>query len=382
MWCGSKRLRLLCLLGISLVISACHRPETVSSGDILVRGSGVAPQLEFACCEHGIEEMQGLFSQADVIAILKDLHATVAIPTLDFSLQRADVVRLLNRQGIPVVAWMLLPKEQGHYLTADNSPAAVARFADFQRWTHDSGLQWRAVGLDIEPNYAELAQLRGHRWRMTKTLLRRSLNGERVRRAHQAYSSVVDQIRSYGYPVQIYEMPYIPAERRAHSTLPDRVLGTVDVQGDEDYLMLYTNIARPVGAGMIWSLGSQSWGIGIGSTDGNGAPGTGNGPLDWDEFARDLIVAGHFTRHVGIYDLEGCVRQGFLPRLRTFDWGQSVAIPAESVQRARRLGFIVRCSLWVISNLIYLLLGGILIAVWWWRRRRIRSREPDARSSS
>ena len=350
------------------MIGACRTPETKSrgeaSGGIQVPGPGVAPQLGFACCEHSIEEMQSLFSQAGLIENLKDLHATVAIPILDFSSQRADVVRLLNRQEIPVVAWILMPKTQGYYLTADNAPAAVARFAEFNEWTRNYSLRWRAVGLDVEPNVAELSQLRGHWSRIATTLLRRGLDVSRIRRASQTYSSLMDQIRSHGYPVQIYQMPYIAAERRTLSSLPHRLLGTIDLRGDEEYLMLYTSSARPIGAGMIWSLGSQAWGITIGSTDGDAVPGTGSGPLDWDEFARDLIVASHFTRHIGIYDLEGCVRQGFLPRLIPFDWSKSVTIPAESVQRAKRLGFIARSSLWIISNLIYLLLAGILLVIW------------------
>ena len=46
-------------------------------------------------------------------------------------------------------------------------------------------------------------------------------------------------------------MPYIPAERSAHSSILDRLLGTVDVRGNREYLVLYTNVARLVGAGMI-----------------------------------------------------------------------------------------------------------------------------------
>jgi hypothetical protein len=362
---------LLCLLGVALA-TACRRPQT--SADIHVHGPTVAPQLEFACCEYSIDETQKLFSDPSVIEALKQLHATVAIPTNDLSPQRADAVRLLNHHGIPVIAWIVLPREQGYYLTADNFPAAATRIADFNKWTRDNDLQWRAVGLDIEPNVAELSQLRGHRWRLAATLLRRSLNGARIRRAQKAYYSLVDQIRTLGYPVQIYQMPYIPAERSAHSTLPDRLLGTVDVRGDEDYLMLYTNNVRAVGAGMIWSLGPQAWGIGIGDTDANGTPGAGTGPLDWNEFSRDLIVASHFTPHVGIYNLEGCVRQGFLPRLLTFDWSQTATIPAASVERARRLGIVSRSTLWILSNLIYLLLAAIIIAIGWrWWHRRSRS---------
>jgi hypothetical protein len=365
------------LLGILLLIGACRTARVTgareSSNGIRILGPGSPPHLGFACCEYGVEQMQSLFAQPDLIETLKDLHAAVAIPTQDFSPQRAGVVRLLHRAGVPVIAWIVLSREQGYFLTVDNGALAAARIADFERWTHDYGLQWVAVGLDVEPNFPELAQLRGHWWHLVMTLLRRSVNGGRIRRAREVYSQLVDQIRSRGYPVQIYQMPYIPAERSAHSSLPDRLLGTLDVRGDEEYLMLYTSNARPVGAGMIWSLGVHAWGITIGSTDGDTTPGTGNGPLDWEEFRRDLIVASHFTKQIGVYDLEGCVRQGFLPRLQTMDWSQSVTIPEASVRRAVLIRFFSRSTLWIGSNLIYFLLAaGILLLTCLFLRRRFR----------
>lgn len=101
--------------------------------------------------------------------------------------------------------------------------------------------------------------------------------------------------------------------------------------------------------------------------------GTGTGPLDWDEFNRDLIVASHFSKHIGVYDLEGCVRQGFLLRLKDMDWSASVTIPARSISRAKRFGLILRMVLWIGSNLPYLILAVFLFLLFWRvRRRRIR----------
>jgi hypothetical protein len=344
------------------------------SQGIRIQGSGVPPHLGFACCDHGIEEAQTLFANPAVISALQNLHAEVAVAILDFSPQRADIVRRLNQQGIPVVAWIMLSKEQGYYLNADNAPEAVARISDFDQWTRSQDLQWAAVGLDVEPNFSQLIELRSHRWQLATTLLGRILDGGRILRAQKAYSTLIRQIQSRGYRIQIYEMPYVPAERSVHSSLPDRLLGTVNVHGDEDYLMLYTSYARAIGAGMIWSLGPHAQSIGIGSTEGNAAAGSGSGPLDWTEFSRDLIVASHFTTRIGVYDLEGCVRQGFLPRLKAMDWGQSVVIPAASIRRAERLGFVARCVLWLASNSPWLLALGLLLIAWIMWRRRNRNR--------
>ena len=362
-------------LFVAVLNGVCFASADTSTA-IRVQGSGVPPHLTFACCERGIAEMQSLFADPGLILSLHKLQATVAIPILDFTAPRAEVVRHLYREGIPIVAWIVLPKEQGYYLTADNEAEAATWVDSFEQWTRQQGLHWAAVGLDIEPNVADLAQLRGHPWRLFSKLLGRSMDAGRIRRARKAYSTLIDSIRARGYVVQTYQMPYIPAERRVHSTLLDRLLGTVYARGDEDYVMLYTSNARPVGAGMIWSLGPGDQGIVIGSTDGDGVPGSGNGPLDWNEFSRDLIVASHFTERIGVYDLEGCVRQGFLTPLLTVDWNGSVEIPAASIQRARRFGVLIRSALWIGSNLSYLIPSAFFLIVIciWWRRRVARKR--------
>lgn len=340
-----------------------------NSGDIRVQGPGIQPELGFGCCDQGLDEARRLFAQQGVVQQLKALHAAVAIPASDFSPERAALVRQISQQGIPVVAVLALPADEGSYLNADNAPQAAARFADFEQWTRAQQLHWAAVGLDIEPNFGQLAQFREHRWRLIATLAQRSLAMGRMERAQQAYAQLVEQIRASGYPVQTYQMPYVPAERGVHTTLADRLLATPEVSGDQDYVMLYTSFARPAGAAVIRLLGQQAWGIAIGSTSGPGTPGEGFGPLDWAEFSSDLIVASHFTRHIGVYNLEGCVHQGFLPRLLTLDWSQTVVIPAASVQRANQRIGLVRAVLWVGSNLFYLIAVALIVIWLLWRVR-------------
>jgi hypothetical protein len=300
---------------------------------IRVQGPGVPLQLMFACCDQGTDQMRDLFANPSVIADLKDLNAGLAVAILDFTPERAHLVRRLNQAGIPVIAWIMLSKEQGLYFNEENAPQAVARFAAFDAWTRGQGLRWDGVGLDIEPNFAELATLKGHRLRLLTTLLWRAADGRRVLSARQSYSALIRKIQSCGYLVQTYQMPFLPVEREAHSSLIDRTLGTVDVRGDEEFLMLYTSFARSIGAAMIWTLAPHSQAIAIGSTAGDSNAGADAGPLNWDEFSRDLIVAGHFSRIIGVYDLEGCVHQGFLARLKTFDWSQSFTIQADAIRR-------------------------------------------------
>ena len=321
--------------------------------------------------------MLALFADHDVVAALHDLHAQVAVAIADFSPERAHVVRFLNEQQIPVIAGVMLQTKDGPYFNADNAAEAPAQIVAFEKWTRENGLRWDAVGLDVEPNFGELAALKNHRWRLTATLLRDSLDGKRIERAREAYSALIRQIQSQGYPVETYTMPYGPVERNLHTTLLDRLLGTVDVRGNENDVMIYTSYALPVGSAIILELGPDAQGIIVGVTDGLPPAGSGFGPLDWDEFSGDLIVASHFAHHIGVYNLEGCVRQGFLPRLETMNWGGAVVIPASSVARAKRHVMVLSVALWIGSNLLYLAAAALLLAVfciWWRRARRFKSK--------
>jgi hypothetical protein len=362
----------LCVLLVNILF-VVPAGAAAAPADISIQGSGVQPQLGFACCDQGIDKMQALFADPAAVAALRDLRAQVAVAIADFSPERAKVVRMLNQQQIPVIAAVMLQTKDGPYFNADDVAEAPAQIAAFEKWTQDNGLHWAAVGIDIEPNFSELAALKNHPWRLVTTLVPDALDSKRIGRAQEAYSSLIRQIQSQGYPVETYTLPYGPVEQMVHTTVLDRLLGTVDVKGDENDLMIYTSYARPVGSAIILDLGPGAQGILVGITDGPPPSGSGFGPLDWDEFSSDLIVASHFAHHLGVYNLEGCVQQGYLPRLKTMDWGRTVVIPAASVSRAKRHVMAFAIALWVLAHLLYFIAATFLLAIWRiWRIRRHR----------
>ena len=378
MWhAGIMRRRASCLTLFACLCGLLAAPlARASSPDaISVQGSGTQPQLGFACCDQGIAQMQEMFAHPDVVVDLKSLHAQVAVAIADFSPERAKVIRMLNQQQIPVIAAVMLQTKDGPYFNADDVAEAPAQIAAFEKWTQDNGLRWAAVGIDIEPNFGELAALKSHPWRLVTTFVPNAFDSERMQRAREAYSALIQQIQSQGYPVETYTLPYGPVEQMVRTTVVDRMLGTVDVKGDENDLMIYTSYARPVGSAIILDLGPNAQGIIVGITDGPPPAGSGFGPLDWDEFSSDLIVASHLTHHVGVYNLEGCVQQGFLPRLRTLDWGRTLVIPAASVSRAHRHVRAFEIALWTLAHLLYFIAAIFLFTIWlfWrWRLRRHR----------
>jgi hypothetical protein len=359
----------LCLILFAATAATGASPADINA-DISVQGSGQPPQLFFACCDQGVSAMQALFADPQVISDLQELHASLALAVSDLSSERAQTVRQLNAARIPLIAWIELPPEQGTYLNADNAPLAAAAISSFEKWSDQYGLQWEGVGLDIEPNYTQLANLREHKWRLVRMLATDYFDRSRIYRAREAYGSLIHELRLRGYVIQTYQMPLIAAERRAHTTLLERLLGIVDSRGDEEVLMLYSSFVPKLGAGMVWALGPDAQAIAIGNTQPNPRAPANGAALDWKELSRDMIVASHFSHQVGVYNLEGCVEQGFLSRLKMMNWNQSVLISAEEVRESTKMRRVIGTFLWVgtflpvIAAVIFLLLAGL---VWRWR---------------
>jgi hypothetical protein len=309
----------------------------------LVTAPYTPPRLTFFC-ELRAEPLQALFADPAVLGHLTALGASVSLGLLDLGAERAAVVRRLHEAGIPVIAWQLLPAEQGYWFNLDNAPQATARYAAFREWTAAHGLQWDGVGLDIEPDLHELQQLLSKRWRQVLTLLRRLRRGEQLRRARGVYGALIARIRADGYRVDTYQLPLIVDERQARSTLLQRLLGIVELSADREVLMLYSSFVRPHGELVLGSYGPQARSIGIGSTGGGvELPGLIEvPPLTWDELSRDLRLARRWSSDVHVFSLEGCVRQGFLPRLRAFDWAAPVEAPRKT--QARRMELMRRAA--------------------------------------
>lgn len=370
------------LVGCSLVVSEMpsqaedetHANDSQSK-DVYVPGPGTRPQLMFACCDQGKEALSSLFANPAVFADLKELHAGLAIPSNDLSPDRAQFIHKLNEAGLPVTAWIVLPSEEGYYVNANNAAETARQFAEFEKWSNENSLRWNAVGLGIEPDFEEF---QWSKWRLASTMLRRSFEGGRVLAARQAYTALIHQMQAHGYRVQTYQLIFLADERKAHSTVLERLLGLVDVRGDEEVLMTYSNFNHKVGAAMVWSYGQDTQTVAVGSTlsSGNSALDAKYGPLNWEEFSRDVVVASYFSHEVGVYSLEGCVRQGFLPRLKTMDWNQGVEIPAAALASMYRFRAVIQGILWTASHVLYFATL-FLIALIWLVRHRIRRKHAS-----
>ncbi len=318
-------------------------------------------------CELDGETLERLFSDPSVTDLLVQLGGRVSLGIVDFSARRAAVVRRLNRVGIPLIAWQLLPRGEGYWYNMCNAPQAAARYARFLEWTEREGLQWSAVGVDIEPDIGEFQQLLTRKGRLLRSLWSRGCGIRRFCDASAAYHSLVLRMQADGYPVHSYEFPFMVDEQRAGSTLLRRLLGVTDVPSDQRVLMLYTSFFRPFGPSFLWSYAKEVSAVGVGIT-GGGVELEGvrhPDPLSWEEFSRDLRLAACRCADIHVFSLEGCVQQGFLRPLLDFDWDLPVQPPRSRAALLNALRTVLQALLWLVSRPL-LLVGilAVLLGLW------------------
>jgi hypothetical protein len=344
------------------------------------------PQLIFFTELEAADEAE-LLKQPGLIDTLATHRYGIAMGMLDFSPERAALVRHLGERAIPVTAWLLLPHAAGYWLNVENYPQAVAQYRIFRDWAKAEALSFVAVGLDIEPSIQHLADLMQLRSIPLFSRVAAARGNALFPAASEAYNNLVAEIRSDGYAVHTYQYPFMIDERRTATTLVQRMLNIVDLPADIEVIMCYSSMiphhifGNDLGGALVAEYGLYADSIGIGSTGGGIVldPETGERApsLSWDAFARDLRLAAGFTDLIHVFSLEGCVAAGYFERLHDFDWSVPVHIPLPYRLTMRTLRTGIRLSLWWSRFGFTVLgwLGWVVVAVMLGRRalQRLRS---------
>lgn len=330
------------------------------------------PKLKFFC-ELDAKSIAELFSDREVVDALKDLKAGVSIGLLDLSQERADVVKKLNANGIPVTAWLILPKEEGYWANAFNVDQMIAFYKEFIVWTGVHGLRFIGVGIDIEPDINEIKLIVNKKSGVIPIYLRRLTKFNQVRRSETKYHELINQIQADGFFVETYQIPIIVDERKARSTLIRRLTGLVSVKSDRDVLMLYSSFIRPYGTGLIGSYAPEADAIGIGSTGGGVEIGVNLGlPITWEELSRDIQLGWYYKDHIYIFSLEGCVQNNYLEKIIMLDWDQPILLPVSNISKINRVRSLLWLTLWVSAYLwkILVVAIGVVIIFQFEKKRR------------
>jgi hypothetical protein len=309
------------------------------------------PRLTFFC-ELDEPNLHELFANPTIINTLLELSASVSLGILDLSSSRAATVKKLNKACIPVIAWLLLPEEQGYWFSVNNVDHAVSFYQEFKKWTDEHQLKWDGIGLDFEPDINDIKQIIENKLGILSIIFPGIFNYRKFRRAQLEYHDLVLKIQNDGNQLESYVFPFIVDERSVRSALLNRAIGLVDVPTNREVMMIYTSIFRPYGPGVLWSYARHSQITAVGITGGGVDLGIGDQkPLDWDEFSRDLRYAWFWNEDVYIFSLEGCVRQGFLDRLLVFEWDYPMITPLEQSNMVDRLRRYSRSALLAITYL-------------------------------
>ncbi len=337
------------------------------------------PNLTFFC-ELEPEALDELLNES-LVSDVRALNARISLGLPDLSARRAKAVRRLNEAGVPVIAWLLLPKDEGYWLNLRNSGPAFRRYLDFLEWTERENLKWAAIGLDIEPDMREIAELARKNLRILPEYARRLFARREWQKGLASYKKFIDRIHEDGFKVETYQFPLLEDERRARSSMLQRIFGIVDLPSDREVWMIYSSFVRPHGAGMLASYAPQAQSIAIGSTGGGVDLEFGDfEPLSWDEFAHDLRLSWYWCNDLYIFSLEGCVRQGFIEKLKGFAYDFPIILPEASTLQVEGWRRSLQSVLWFFSHLVLILgaiLGGFLL---WKGLRRLLSVRSNSRS--
>jgi len=322
------------------------------------------PKITFFC-ELDAAALVELFSDPAIIEDLNYLDAAISLGILDFTPERAAVVKRLNDAGVPVTAWLLLPREEGYWFNMKNAPQAADCYQAFKEWTAHYKLSWDCIGLDIEPDIQEMSALAKKRREIAPVILRRLFSDGVLLHARSAYNALVNRIGHDGYKVESYHFPLMIDERKAGSSLIQRLMGVVDFPTDREVFMLYSSFLRPDGAGVLWNYAPETRAVGIGNT-GGGVEISGEinpPPLSWQEFRRDLLLARHMNKTIYVFCLEGCVKQGFLTLLKNFNWEQPVDLPQASANKVARIRRWLRVVLWLSAHPLLLVVCLLALSI-------------------
>ena len=318
------------------------------------------PRLSFFN-EQESRELETLFADSTLIPALKGLGAEVRMGMLDLSPERAGVLRALNKAEIPVVAWLLLPKEQGYWFHSGNAAEAMARYREIRDWARAQGIAFAGIGIDLELDMQDLELFRTHKLKLLARVVGRLYDREDFLRAREDYRMLIEEVRRDGYPIESYYVPFIRYETEEGRTALQQATGFMDLETDKDIPMLYTSfMGNPYGTLKVLAIDEGLKQVAIGSTGGGFDPTLPS--MSWDDLAYDLRVASRTAEEIHIFCLEAAVEKGFLPRLAGFDFTAPVAEHPEQVTAVEsQVKTVMRIS--ALLSHPTLLMGGLLIVL-------------------
>lgn len=280
------------------------------------------PHFSFFCELQG-KEFNELFADSALINQLVKMKASVRVGLHDFSPERTLTIQKLNQAGIPIVAWLLLPEEDGYWFNMYNGAKAEKRYADFKTWTAENQLKWEGIGIDLEPDMNDIKLAITHRWKFAWKAYKRLYDNQSLKDGKAIYERLIATMKADGYTVESYLIPFIYEERVKNTTSAQKLMGIIDIKTDIEIPMLYTSAMNNPAIIPIYHQGQMP--VALGSTGGGVViEGIEMKAINWDNLERDIRIASQFTNEIHIFCLETSVQQNFLTKIESIDFNQKV----------------------------------------------------------
>jgi hypothetical protein len=292
-------------------------------------------------------ELAQFFADTSIIPTLNELNAEIRMGLLDLSPERVQVVKKLNEAGIPVVAWLLLSKEEGYFFHSGNGELAIQRYKDIKKWADNNELGFAGMGLDLELDFNDIELAKHHKWQLIKSLTARLYDEQQIVDGRKTYNRLLDLIKADGYQVESYYASFVKDEAKNGTTSIQQLTKFLDVKLDKEIPMLYTSFfGNPYGVITIYGQNENLKHVALGST-GGGIDTTMN-TLTWEELSYDLRLASTFADEVHIFSLEGSVWKGYLKKLVGFDYNLPVEKRPEEIKNVEN----VQLKVILVSNIL------------------------------
>ncbi len=327
------------------------------------------PQLSFFNEQEG-KNLKELFSDTTLIPYLKQINAEIRMGMLDLSPERAVVLKALNDADIPVVAWLLLSKENGYWFHSGNSEQAFERYYEIKKWAEDAGIKFSGIGLDLELDINDMELYQTNKIKLLGKIIGRLYRKKAFIEAKESYNKLIETIRKDGFSIESYYIPYIRYETEKGQSALQQASGFMDLRTDKDIPMLYTSFfGNPYGTLKVLAIDENLDYVALGSTGGGVDPSMPS--MTWDDLAYDLRLSKD-AKETHIFCLEAAVEKGFLPHLVDFDFSVPVEEYPEQVEAVNSMvKNIIRLSTILSHPTLLFLVIILLIGVIVWALYRI-----------
>ncbi|MEH0155443.1 hypothetical protein V6R21_14950 [Limibacter armeniacum] len=251
------------------------------------------------------------------------LKAGIKMGLTDLSDSRAEVVQKLNKAGIPVTAWLLLPKKDGYWMNAYNHELSKQRYRDFATWSAKHKLEWDNIGLSFESYASDQRVINKSFMTVTKVFFKRILTAESQYDGDNNYLNLMHSIRRDGHKREVYLTPYELDSRTAQSEAWHNLNGTMKVASDREVPIFFNHfsdnaehaLAQHIVYGQNSNYSFPAVIVGSFNEKKPLSKELNKQPFTLEHLYQHFHIARAKDTEVWAYGLEGAIQESILPKI-------------------------------------------------------------------